>query len=317
MGYYVKKAAGLAVTLTLVSLITFGVFQILPGNPAYIILGVDADPLQIEALTESMGLNLPLYQRYLNWVRGLFTGDLGVSYRYQQPVAQLLSDSLEVTGSLAAVTMILTVLIGIPAGIWLAGHGSKKYSIPLSMLSQISLSVPAFCMAVFLIHIFAVRLKWLPSIGYVSWSESPAEWLRSLLLPSLSLALGSSAVLIRYVRVSVINQQKQDYVRTAYSKGLRKNKVMYRHVVRNSLIPVITVLGMTTADILGGSIIIENVFSLPGIGRLISVSITSRDLPLLQGLTLYLAVIVVICNFAVDLIYSVVDPRIRLNREEV
>lgn len=317
MGYYVKKAAGLAVTLILVSLITFGVFQILPGNPAYIILGVDADPLQIEALTESMGLNLPLYQRYLNWVRGLFTGDLGVSYRYQQPVAQLLSDSLEVTGSLAAVTMILTVLIGIPAGIWLAGHGSKKYSIPLSMLSQISLSVPAFCMAVFLIHIFAVRLKWLPSIGYVSWSESPAEWLRSLLLPSLSLALGSSAVLIRYVRVSVINQQKQDYVRTAYSKGLRKNKVMYRHVVRNSLIPVITVLGMTTADILGGSIIIENVFSLPGIGRLISVSITSRDLPLLQGLTLYLAVIVVICNFAVDLIYSVVDPRIRLNREEV
>lgn len=312
MGYYVKKAAGLAVTLVLVSLITFGVFQILPGNPAYIILGVDADPLQIEALTESMGLDLPLYQRYFNWVRDLFLGDLGVSYRYQQPVSQLLSGSLEVTGSLTIVTMILTVLIGIPVGIWLAGHSNKKYSVPFSMLSQISLSVPAFCMAVFLTSIFAVQLKWLPSIGFVSWKENPAKWLQSLILPSLSLSLGSSAVLSRYVKVSVTNQQKQDYVRTAYSKGLRRHKVMYRHIVRNSLIPVITILGMTTADILGGSIIIENVFSLPGIGRLISVSITSRDLPLLQGLTLYLAVIVVICNFAVDLIYSAVDPRIRL-----
>ena len=312
MGYYVKKAAGLAVTLVLVSLITFGVFQILPGNPAYIILGVDADPLQIEALTESIGLDLPLYQRYFNWVRDLFLGDLGVSYRYQQPVSQLLSGSLEVTGSLTIVTMILTVLIGIPVGIWLAGHSNKKYSVPFSMLSQISLSVPAFCMAVFLTSIFAVQLKWLPSIGFVSWKENPAKWLQSLILPSLSLSLGSSAVLSRYVKVSVTNQQKQDYVRTAYSKGLRRHKVMYRHIVRNSLIPVITILGMTTADILGGSIIIENVLSLPGIGRLISVSITSRDLPLLQGLTLYLAVIVVICNFAVDLIYSAVDPRIRL-----
>lgn len=312
MGYYVKKAAGLAVTLVLVSLITFGVFQILPGNPAYIILGVDADPLQIEALTESMGLDLPLYQRYFNWVRDLFLGNLGVSYRYQQPVSQLLSGSLEVTGGLTIVTMILTVLIGIPVGIWLAGHSNKKYSVPFSMLSQISLSVPAFCMAVFLTSIFAVQLKWLPSIGFVSWKENPAKWLQSLILPSLSLSLGSSAVLSRYVKVSVTNQQKQDYVRTAYSKGLRRHKVMYRHIVRNSLIPVITILGMTTADILGGSIIIENVFSLPGIGRLISVSITSRDLPLLQGLTLYLAVIVVICNFAVDLIYSAVDPRIRL-----
>lgn len=312
MGYYIKKAAGLVVTLILVSLITFGVFQILPGNPAYIILGVDADPLQIEALTESMGLDLPLYQRYFNWVKDLFVGDLGVSYRYQQPVSQLLSNALEVTGSLAIVTMILTVCIGIPVGIWLAGHSNKKYSVPFSMLSQVSISVPAFCMSVFLTSIFAVHLKWLPSIGFVSWSESPVKWLLSLLLPALSLSLGSSAVLIRYVKVSITNQQKQDYVRTAYSKGLQKHAVMYRHVVRNSLIPVITVLGMTTADILGGSIIIENVFSMPGIGRLISVSITSRDLPLLQGLTLYLAVIVVICNFAVDMIYSVVDPRIRL-----
>lgn len=312
MRYYVKKIAGLFVTLALVSVITFAVFQILPGNPATVILGVDADPLQLQALTESMGLDRPFYERYFDWVRGVFQGNLGISYRYQQPVSELLTRALEVTGSLAIVTMVLVVLIGIPVGIWLAGHSSKRYSVLFSMISQISLSVPAFCMAVFLTSIFAVNLRWLPSFGFIGFDDDPIGWLRSLLLPALSLALGSSAVLIRYVKVSITNQQKQDYVRTAYSKGLRKRAVMYRHIVRNSLIPVITVLGMTTADILGGSIIIENVFSMPGIGQLISVSITSRDLPLLQGLTLYLAVIVVSCNFAVDIIYSIVDPRIRL-----
>ncbi len=312
MGYYCRKIGGLLVTLLLVSLITFGVFQILPGNPAYIILGVDADPLQIEALEKSLGLDLPLYQRYWNWVVGLFQGDLGTSLRYQQPVSQLIADGLKVTGSLALVSIILTVAIGLPAGIWLAGHSEKKYAVGLSMISQLSLSIPAFCMGIFLINIFSVQLKWLPSMSYVSWSEDPLGSIRSLILPAFSMSLGSAAVLIRYVKVSVTNQKKQDYVRTAYSKGLTSRRVMYGHVVRNSLIPVITILGMTVADILGGSIITENIFSLPGIGRLISVSINSRDLPLIQGLVLYLAVIVVICNFVVDIVYSVVDPRIRL-----
>ena len=225
---------------------------------------------------------------------------------------RLISDALEVTGSLAIVTLILTLIIGVLAGVWLADHSDKWYSLPLSMLSQVSISIPSFCMAIFLISIFTVGLKWLPSIGFVSFSESPSGWLKSLILPSCSLALGTSAIVIRYVKVSVNGQRKQDYVRTAYSKGLGKNKVMYRHVLRNSLIPVITIFGMTAADILGGSIIVENVFSMPGIGRLISVSISSRDLPLLQGLTFYLALIVVVCNFIVDLIYSIVDPRIRL-----
>ena len=296
MNYYIQKVAGLLVTLLLVSFITFSVFQILPGNPAYIILGVDADPMQIEALNKSMGLDKPALVRYIDWIAGLFRGDLGISYRYQQPVAQLISDALEVTGSLAIITLILTLIIGVLAGVWLADHSDKWYSLPLSMLSQVSISIPSFCMAIFLISIFTVGLKWLPS----------------LILPSCSLALGTSAIVIRYVKVSVNGQRKQDYVRTAYSKGLGKNKVMYRHVLRNSLIPVITIFGMTAADILGGSIIVENVFSMPGIGRLISVSISSRDLPLLQGLTFYLALIVVVCNFAVDLIYSLVDPRIRL-----
>ena len=316
MRFYLRKAVGLVITVVLVSAIAFGVFQILPGNPAYIILGVDADPLQVEALSKSMGLDKPIFERYLEWILNLFRGDLGISYRYQQPVNGLMWDALGVTGSLCLITMIFTVLIGIPVGVWLARHSRKKYSVPVSMVSQISISIPSFCMGIFLIHLFSVRLKWLPSIGYTSWKEGIFLWLRSLLLPALSIALGSASILIRYVRVSIAKEQKQDYVRTAYSKGLRAAKVMYGHILRNSLIPVITVLGMTTADILGGSIIIENVFSIPGIGRLISASIMSRDLPLLQGLTLYLALIVVLCNFAVDIIYSIVDPRIRLKQEK-
>lgn len=312
MNYYIRKTAGMLVTLVLVSLITFAVFQILPGNPAQIILGVDADPVQLQALEQKMGLDQPIAIRYLDWIVNLFRGDLGISYRYQQPVAQLLMNALEVTGSLALLTMLLTILIGIPVGIWLAGHSEKWYSVPVSMLSQISISVPSFCMAIFLISIFSITLRLLPSVDFVSFGKSPVGWLRSLLLPSAALALGASAIVIRYVKVAVLNQKKQDYVRTAYSKGMGKKRVLYGHILRNSLIPVITVLGMTTADILGGSIIVENVFSLPGIGRLISVSVASRDLPLLQGLTFYLAIIVILCNFAVDLIYSVVDPRIRL-----
>lgn len=312
MKYFIRKIVGLFVTIILVSLVTFGVFQILPGNPAYIILGVDADPLQIEALTESLGLDLPLYQRYFNWVKGVLQGDLGTSIRYQQPVSELIASGLEVTAGLTVMSMILTVAIGVPIGIWLAGHSEKKYSVGVSMLSQLSLSIPSFCMGIFLINIFSVQLKWFPTISYVSWSEDPLGSIRSLFLPALSISLGSSATLIRYIKVSVTNQKKQDYVRTAYSKGLNKRQVMYGHVLRNSMIPVVTILGMTVADILGGSIIVENIFSLPGIGRLISVSINSRDLPLIQGLVLYLAVIVVICNFVVDIVYSLIDPRIRV-----
>lgn len=312
MKYFIRKIVGLFVTIILVSLVTFGVFQILPGNPAYIILGVDADPLQIEALTESLGLDLPLYQRYFNWVKGVLQGDLGTSIRYQQPVSELIASGLEVTAGLTVMSMILTVAIGVPIGIWLAGHSEKKYSVGVSMLSQLSLSIPSFCMGIFLINIFSVQLKWFPTISYVSWSEDPLGSIRSLFLPALSISLGSSATLIRYIKVSVTNQKEQDYVRTAYSKGLNKRQVMYGHVLRNSMIPVVTILGMTVADILGGSIIVENIFSLPGIGRLISVSINSRDLPLIQGLVLYLAVIVVICNFVVDIVYSLIDPRIRV-----
>lgn len=312
MRYYLRKLIGLLITMILVSLLTFLVFQVLPGDPALIILGPDADAYQLEALRESLNLDMSPLMRYLSWVRGLFSGELGTSIRYGQSVSYLIGEGLKVTSLLALYSMVLTVLIGIPVGLFLASHSRKKYSIPLSVLSQISLSVPSFCMGIFLISIFSVRLGLLPSIGYTPLSEGFFKSFKSLLLPSLSVAIGSSAILIRYVKVSVLRESGRDYVRTARSKGLPRARIMYSHVLKNSLIPVITILGILTADILGGSIIIENIFSLPGIGRLITVSISSRDLPLIQGLVLYLALIVVICNFVVDLIYSLVDPRIRL-----
>jgi len=174
------------------------------------------------------------------------------------------------------------------------------------------MSIPSFCVAIFLIGIFTVKLRILPSIGYTSFSENPLQNIRSLLLPSFSIAIGASSIVVRYLNTSVQQQLKKDYVRTAYSLGLNEKTVLYHHVLRNALIPVITIFGLIIADILGGSIIIENVFSLPGIGKLITSSITSRDLPLIQALVLYLSFLVIVVNFIVDVLYKIIDPRIRI-----
>lgn len=314
MKYYLKKILGFIFTILLVSIITFVVFQILPGDPAQIILGVDADPAQLENLRATMNLDKGYVERYFIWLINALHGDLGISYRYSREVSDLIAESFFVTSSLAIFSIALTILIGLPLGIFIAKNSKKKITTGISMLSQLGISVPSFCMGIVLISIFSVNLGWFDSIGYVPASESITGWFKTMFLPSLSIAFGSSAVLARYIRVSIANQQKQDYVRTAKSKGLSEKIIMNKHILRNSLIPVITILGMLVADILGGSIIIENVFSLPGIGKLISTSITTRDLPLIQGLTVYLAGIVVICNFGVDILYSIIDPRIKTKR---
>ena len=312
MKYYARRIVGFIITIFLVSVVTFAIFQILPGNPAEVILGVDADPVQLAALEKSMGLDKSPVERYVDWIVNLLQGDLGMSYRYKQPVTDLIQDSFQITASLAFVSIILTVLIGLPVGIWLAKNNKKLVATPVSMLSQISLSIPAFCMSIFLIYIFCIKLKLLPSFGYTPFSKSPADWLKNLILPSFAIALGSSATLIRYIYSSIMTQMKEDYIKTAKSKGVTINRILNKHVLRNSLIPVITILGMLVSDILGGSIIIENVFAFPGIGKLLSTSISSRDFPLIQGLVVYLAGIVVVCNFLVDMLYSIIDPRIRL-----
>ncbi|MGL4346033.1 MAG: ABC transporter permease, partial [Cellulosilyticaceae bacterium] len=299
-------------TLFIVSVITFLVFEILPGDPATIILGPEADPLQIAAMHERLGLNAPPLVRYFNWIQNALTGHLGDSIRFNQPVSTLIGSRIAATASLALVTLVLTLLIGIPVGILITKHYRTPQGMLMSILSQIGMAVPSFWMGILLIMFFSLTLKVLPSGGYVPLSESFSLWLRSIILPALSLALGTSSILIRYLKTSMTAQLTKQYVQTARSKGISETHVLYKHVLRNALIPTLTILGMVVIDILGGSIITENVFNIPGLGHLIVNAINSRDLPLIQGLVLYLATIVVALNFLVDILYSLVDPRIRI-----
>lgn len=312
MNFFIRKLGVILSTLILVSFITFGIFQVLPGNPVDVILGVDADPLQVQALTQKLGLNKPILERYINWSINALKGNLGDSVRYQKPVIELIKSRIGVTVSLAVMSLMLTIVIGVPVGMWIARNNKKWISDFFSVITQLGLAVPSFWLGILLILVFAVVFNILPSGGYTPIKENPLRAVQSLILPSISISIGTSAVVIRYLKNTLLDQMKFDYVRTAYSKGLREKQVVYRHVFKNALIPVITIFGMIATDVLGGSIITETVFSLPGLGSLITTSITSRDLPLIQGLVLYLAVIVVMINFIVDLLYTFVDPRIRL-----
>lgn len=310
--FYLKKACGFLITIFAVSVVTFVTFQVLPGDPALVILGMDSDPVQLENLRSEMNLDQNPLMRYLIWIGNALRGNLGRSFRYQKSVNSIIFSAFSVTLQLAVLVLLITVFLGIPLGIWLARHDKEKKSLPVSFVAQLGISIPAFCTALFFIIVFSVKLNLLPSMGYVPLFQNPIECLKSLLLPAFSISFGTVSVLMRYMRSSVLNQLRKDYVRTARSKGMSENLVFKNHIIRNSLIPVITVLGMLTAEILSGSIIVENVFALPGIGKLLSSSISSRDFPLIQGLVLYLSVIVVACNFFVDIFYSIIDPRIRL-----
>ncbi len=310
--YLGKKLLSAFAALLVISLMTFFVFQILPGNPALIILGVDADPLQVAALEKQMGLNQPLLVRYLTWLAGLFSGDLGTSLRYQVPVMQLIGSALPVTVSLTVLSLLITIVVVVPVSVYLATHNNSKIATFLSALTQLGVSVPSFWLAILLILIFAVTLRWFPSGDMVPFSKSISGAIRSLVLPAVAISIGSTAVVIRYLKSTLLDEMHMDYVRTARSKGLSRNAVLYRHVLKNALLPAITILGMITVDVLGGSIIVENVFNLPGIGRLITSGVGNRDFPLVQALVFYLASTVVVINFLVDLLYTAIDPRIRL-----
>ena len=312
MKYVLKKIVTMVCTLFVISLLTFGVFQILPGNPVDVILGVDADPLQAQALEKQLGLDLPLGERYVNWIGDLFRGDLGDSIRYQVPVGDLLKSSLPVTISLTVFSLLITVVTVIPIAIFLAKNNNKKSALFLSFLTQIGVAVPSFWLGILLIMLFAVTLQVLPSGDFIPFSEDPLGCIRSLILPSVAIAIGTSAVVIRYLKNTLLDQMNLDYVRTARSKGATQQRVLYRHVLKNALLPTITILGMTVVDVLGGSIIVENVFNLPGIGHLITSGVGNRDFPLVQGLVFYLAFMVIVINLVVDLLYMAVDPRIRL-----
>lgn len=311
MHRFLHKLVTTLFTLLLVSLIIFLIFNVLPGNPATAILGPDADIQQIRVLEEQLGVNQPLYTRYFDWISGIFRGDLGTSYRYREPVAQIIADRLPVTLSLTLYSLIITVIIAIPIGIFISRYEGRAVSTIANTISQLGISIPSFWLAFVLILVFAVNLGWFPTFGYKDLSEGLVEHLKSMFLPSVSIAISNIAVVIRYLSNSVADQLNKDYVTTAVVKGASDNRVMYGHVLKNASLPVITVFGLMVADTLGGSIIVENVFALPGIGSLLNSSVQSRDFPLIQSLVLFLSIIIVLANFAVDMLYQVIDPRIK------
>ena len=308
MKTYLGKALNFFTTLFLVTLVTFLTFQVLPGDPATAILGAEAEEAQIIQKRAELGLDQSLYIRYFKWIGGVLHGDLGNSYRYDQKVFDLIKGSLKTTAALAFLSLLITVVLGLFFGILFAATRKNRFFIALSTISQIWVSIPSFCTGILLILVFTVTFNLLPSVDY----NGPS----SLILPSFAIALGSSSILCRYIKTSIENELKQDYVRTARSKGLNETQVIFRHVLRNALLPSITTLGLITADIFGGSLIVEKVFSLPGIGSLIIKSISDRDFPLIQGLTLYLAFLTLFCNFAVDMLYSIIDPRTKSSRNK-
>lgn len=312
MKYYIKKIGGLLITMVLVSIITFGVFQILPGDPVLIMLGTDADPNQAEILRKSLGLDRPLIQQYWDWVVGIFHGDMGTSLKFKEPVLDLISSRLEATISLTVMALFLTIAVGLPFGVWLARNNNKLRSALPSVFAQIGLALPGFWLGIILVLVCSVKLKILPANGYVSIKESFSGWLSHMILPACSIALGTTATIMRYLKNTLLDNMSMDYVRTALSKGASMNAVVYKHVLRNALIPVITVLAISVAEILGGSIITEQIFVLPGLGSLLITAINNRDLPLTQGLVMYFAIVVTLVNLLVDVLYSVIDPRIRL-----
>lgn len=312
MMYIVRRFILLLTTILLVSIITFGVFQILPGDPVRTMLGTEADPTQIENMRSELGLNRPLYEQYTDWMKGLLTGELGSSIRFSMPVKDLLFDRLPVTMSLAGLTLLIVLLISLPLGMFAARRQNKLSDVSLSTVTQVGMAIPSFWLGMILILYIGMEFSFFKISGYIPWTQSVTGALSTLVLPALTIAIPQIAVNFRYVRSAILEQNQLDYVRTVRSKGMSEQNVMYKHVLKNSMIPILTVFGLIMAEVVAGTIIVEQVFSLPGVGQLLITAISNRDFPLVQGIVMYITVAVVMINFMVDILYSVLDPRIRL-----
>lgn len=311
MGYFLlRRMVGFLLTLIIVSVVVFGVMNVLPGDPALTILGIEASQTAVENLRREMGLNDPVHLRYLAWVSGALTGNFGVSLSFRVPVADLIAERLPLTMSLAVTGMAMTVVLALSLGIGAAANHGRAGDWGVMFLAQTGVALPSFWLSILLVMLFAVKLRWLPPGGFPGWSD-PVLALRSLILPTAALALVQAAVLARVTRSSALEVMRLDYVRTARASGFSRQRVLWRHVLPNALVPIITIVGLQFASLVTGTIVIENVFSLPGLGRLIFQSISNRDLPVVQALVMMFAAIVVTVNFVVDVLYVLIDPRLK------
>ena len=307
-----RRLTALMVTLLVASLLIFLLLEILPGDPAAIILGVGAQEDTLRALRAELGLDLPAPVRYLNWLGEVLQGNLGRSYTYDTPVQELLLNRVELSLPLALLAILLSTGIAIPLGVFAASRHRKVADTGIMGFAQLGVAVPNFWFAILLILLFSVKLGWFSAGGFAGWDAGWFPAFKSLVLPAVALALPQAAILARVTRSSVLETVQEDYIRTARAKGLSRSQALWRHAVRNALIPVVTILGLQLSFLLAGTIIIENVFYLPGVGRLLFQAIAQRDLMVVKNLVLILAATVVLINFLVDLLYAVLDPRLRL-----
>ncbi len=309
--YLLKRLVIAAVTLVLASIVVFAVLQVVPGDPARLMLGMNASAEQVELLRTQLGLNDPLLLRYLHWAGGLLTFDFGRSYTYSVPVIDLVRERIVVSLPLALIALALSTIIAIPVGLYSASrHGRAGDTIAMGT-TQVGVAVPNFWFALLLIYLFAVWLRWVPAGGFPGWKAGAWTALKALMLPAIALALPQAAILARVTRQALVEVLSEDYIRTARAKGMPWRAVLWRHALRNALIPVVTIMGLQFAFLLAGTIIIENVFYLPGLGRLVFQAITQRDLIVVESVVMLLVAAVIAVNLLVDLSYAVVDPRLK------
>jgi len=310
--YLVKKLITLVLLLFLVSITVFSVLFVLPGDPAQIILGINATPEALANLRAELGLDRSFLEQYTDWIGNLLLGRSHQSIHYKMPVYELIGDSLAVTGPMALMAMLFALAISLPFGIYAARHQNQPGDVTVMFCTQLGLATPEFWFGILLTLLFSVQLGWFSAGGFPGWSSDFWGSFKALLLPAFALGAIRASILTRLTRSSMLEVLREDYVRTARAKGLRERTVVYVHALRNALIPVLTIMGLQLGQLLAGAIIIENVYFLPGLGRLVFNAIGQRDLPVVRDIVLFMAAAVVAVNFIVDMAYAVIDPRIQL-----
>lgn len=314
--FLLKRFASFVATLLAASVAIFLVLDILPGNAAEVMLGDSATPESLAALSKKLGLDRPPLERYASWMGRMASADLGNSIAYDTPVAQLVAERLVVTAPLAVMAMTLTTLLALVLGVYAASRHNRLGDVGVMAASQLGIAIPNFWFAILLILLFSVKLQWFSAGGFPGWSEADGGGVgpafKALVLPALALATVQAAILARITRSAVLDVLREDFVRTARAKGLSKRAVLWRHVLRNAFVPVLTVMGLQFANLVTGTIVVENVFYLPGLGRLIFQAIANRDIVIVQNVVMLLAATVIAINFVVDVLYAVIDPRLKV-----
>ncbi len=308
--YLVRRVLAIVPVMAVVVTVVFLLIHLIPGDPVSVMLGPDATPTQIQATRQALGLDRPLYEQLLRFYGRVLRGDLGQSYFLDRPVTTALLERAEPTLVLLLAALLIAVAIGVPSGIVAAAHRGSIWDRGLMLGSLLGVCIPGFWLSLNFIYLFAVRLGWLPAAGYASLLIDPVAALRYMVLPAVSLGFNQSALIARISRSCMLDVLQQDYIRTAQAKGLSERSVTYVHAFRNALVPVVTVIGVTTAVLIGGAVVTEIVFNIPGLGRLIISAILRRDYPVVQGVVLVTAAAYVLINLVVDVLYAFIDPRI-------